>query len=458
MTDKLDLAVNHALNDLQLARARMGILNQGLGLDEKRPLAWCEYGFPENLRFSHLYAMYRRGGIAHGAVTKLIGLCWKTNPQYIEGDKQDKAKKETRWERSLKPLMARGIFWKVFAEADMRRLVGRFSGLVLQVRDGQTWDQPVAKGKSLVKMIPAWAGALKPITFDDKPDSETYGEPTMWQYTEASRDGRAGRQLKLHPDRVFILGDWTSEAIGFLEPAYNALVSLEKVEGGSGESFLKNAARQLNINFDKEVDLRDIASIYGVELADLQQKFNDAAREVNRGNDLMLITQGAPATPLVSPVADPGPTYDVNLQTASSALDIPARILAMMQTGERASSEDQKSFNARGQSRRGQLTFEINDLMAHLMRIGLVELRAEFTAIWDDLTTPTQSERLADAKTMSEINQTAMATGELVFTAEEIREQAGYDPLEGGVPLPDVEPAEEEQDDGPGTDSSDKSA
>ncbi|ANI14471.1 DUF1073 domain-containing protein [Pseudomonas citronellolis] len=455
MTDNLQLAVNHALNDLQIARARMGLLNAGMGIDNKRPQAWCEYGFPQDLTFHDFYALYRRGGVAHGAVGKVIGLCWRTNPWIIEGDDQDGAKVETAWEATLKPLMARGKFWKAFAEADTRRLVGRFSGLLLQVRDGNNWDQPVTKGKALVKMIPAWAGALKPIIFDDKQTSETYGEPTMWQYTEASRDGRAGRQMKVHPDRVFILGDWTSEAIGFLEPAYNAFVSLEKVEGGSGESFLKNAARQIHMDFKETVDLNNIASMYGVTIDQLNQRFNEAARQLNRGNDVLLPTQGATATQLVSAVSDPGPTYNVNLQTAAAALDIPTKILVGMQTGERASSEDQKYFNARCQARRNELTFEINDLVAHLMRIGVIELKAEYTAMWDDLTTATQGERLADAKIMSEINQTAMATGETVFTADEIREQAGFDPLEGGEPLPDVEPPENE--DGPVGDPSSQS-
>lgn len=458
MTDKqLELAVNHALNDLQTARARMALFNQGMGIDNKRPQAWCEYGFPEALTFRDFYALYRRGGVAHGAVDKLAGLCWKTNPWIIEGDEQDGAKKETAWESSLKKtILARGRFWQAVAEADLRRLVGRFSGLLLQVRDGRNWDQPVVKGKALVKMMPAWAGALKPITFDDKQTSETYGEPTMWQYTEASSDGRTGRQMKVHPDRVFILGDWTSEAIGFLEPAYNAFVSLEKVEGGSGESFLKNAARQLLLNFDKEIDLANVAAMYGVSLEQLNQKFNEAARQLNRGNDVLLPSQGATVTQMVSPVSDPGPTYDVNLQTVSAAVDIPTKVLVGMQTGERASSEDQKYFNARCQARRLKvLTFEINDLIEHLMRIGVIERRAEYTAMWDDLTTATQGERLADAKVMSEINQTAMATGEIVFTAEEIREQAGFDPLEGGEPLPDAEPTEEE--DGPVGDPSSQS-
>ena len=454
-TDALTLATNHALNDLQTARARMGLLNPGMGIDNKRPLAWCEYGFPEFLTFHDFYALYRRGGVAHGAVNKIIGLCWRTNPWIIEGDDQDGAKDETAWEGTLKPLMGRGKFWRAFAEADTRRLVGRFSGLLLQVRDGKKWDQPVTKGKALVKMIPAWAGSLKPITFDDNETSEAYGEPTMWQYTEATRDGRAGRQMKVHPDRVFILGDWTSEAIGFLEPAYNAFISLEKVEGGSGESFLKNAARQLLLNFDKEIDLNNIAAMYGVSLDQLNQRFNEAARQLNSGNDVMLPTQGASATQLVSAVSDPGPTYDVNLQTAAAALDIPTKILVGMQTGERASSEDQKYFNARCQARRTDLTFEINDLIAHLIRIGIIEPKAEYTAMWDDLTTATQGERLADAKVMSEINQTAMATGETVFTAEEIREQAGFDPLELPDPLPDEDP---EEDDAPSSDPAGESA
>ncbi|HCF2966871.1 TPA: DUF1073 domain-containing protein, partial [Pseudomonas aeruginosa] len=37
-----------------------------------------------------------------------------------------------------------------------------------------------------------------------------------------------------------------------------------------------------------------------------------------------------------------------------------------------------------------------------------------------------------------------IGTGEPVFTAEEIREEAGYDPLEGGDPLPDTEPEDED--------------
>lgn len=54
MTDKLLLAVNHALNDVRMARVRAMAFIPGMGLDTKRKSAWCEYGFKENLTFDDL--------------------------------------------------------------------------------------------------------------------------------------------------------------------------------------------------------------------------------------------------------------------------------------------------------------------------------------------------------------------------------------------------------------------
>lgn len=62
MNKNLTLAVNHALNDARLARARMGMLNPTMGLDNKRGSAWCEYGFPEQITYDNLYSPYRRPG------------------------------------------------------------------------------------------------------------------------------------------------------------------------------------------------------------------------------------------------------------------------------------------------------------------------------------------------------------------------------------------------------------
>lgn len=440
MNNNLQLAVNHALADASLARARMLAANPTMGLDAKRSTAWCEYGFKEDLTFDDLYSLYRRGGIAHGAVCKIISTCWLSNPEIIEGEKADETRQVTDWERKVKAVFTHR-FWRTFAEADLRRLVGRYSGILLHIRDSLDWNQPAIKGKGLEKITVAWAGALVVKEWDTGLNSRTYGHPKMWEYVERLPNGST-RRVDVHPDRVFILGDYSSDAIGFLEPAYNAFVSLEKVEGGSGESFLKNAARQLNINFDREIEFSNLASMYGVSVEELQEKFNEAAVEVNRGNDALLTTQGASVTPLVTSVADPGPTYNVNLQTAGAALDIPTKILVGMQTGERASTEDQRYFNGRCQSRRSDLSFDIEDLCDKLVLLGILDAVPQKTVIWDDLNASSGAEKLASAKIMAEINSASAGTGEQPFTGEEIRVAAGYE----GSPEPLGEDDDEEKD------------
>ncbi|EMZ5812235.1 anti-CBASS protein Acb1 family protein [Klebsiella aerogenes] len=426
MTDKLTLAVNHALNDARMARARMGMLAPTMGLDNKRHSAWCEYGFPEQVTYENLYALYRRGGIAHGAVEKLVGKCWQTNPEIIEGDDADESKVETAWEKNTKKVFTKRL-WRAFAEADRRRQVGRYAGILLHINDSRTWDQPVFRGKSLKKVTIAWAGSLTVSEWVTDQKSADYGQPKQWKYVESLPNGGTNQRF-VHPDRVFILGDYSNDAIGFLEPAYNAFVSLEKVEGGSGESFLKNAARQLALSFDKTIDFSSLASMYNVSVDELQDRFNEAAREMNRGNDVLLALQGADVTSLVSPVSDPGPTYDVNLQTAAAGVDIPTRILVGNQQAERSSTEDQKYFNSRCQSRRVDLAFEIEDFCDKLIDLKIIDSVSNKTVIWDDLNEQTGSEKLTNAKTMGEINQTMQGSGENpAFSREEIRTAAGYD-------------------------------
>lgn len=435
MTDKLTLAVNHALNDVRLARARALAFNPGIGLDAKRESAWCEYGFKQELTFDDLHKLYRRGGIAHGAVNKLVANCWRTNPQVIEGEQSDESGDVTPWEREINQVFTHR-FWRAFAKADTRRLVGRWSGILLHVKDSRGWDQPVIKGKALQKITPVWASALTVGSRDNA------GAITMWQYIESLSDGSTA-QRKIHPDRVLIIGDMSDDEIGFLEPGYNACVSLEKVEGGSGESFLKNAANKQNINFDAGVDFNNVASMYGVSVDELQERYNEAARELNIGNDVLLITQGAQVTPLVSAVSDPSPTYDVNLKTFSASVDIPSRIIVGNQSGERASTEDQIYFNSRCQSRRGDLSFDVEDMVDKLIYLQIIKPVAKFSIVWDELNEQSSSDKLDSAVKMSDINQTSLALGERVFTVAEIRVAAGYEP-DNIDPLTEIEDDEEE--------------
>ncbi|QGZ13226.1 portal protein [Vibrio phage NF] len=442
MTDKLTMAVNTALQlavntqASQISMARQSLLNHGMGMDTKRQSAWCEYGYKADLTFRDLYNAYRRGGLAFSAVNKLVGKCFSSYPMVIEGSEKNEAGKETPWERSVnKTLTSR--FWHAFAEADRRRLVGRYSGILIHFKDSKRWNEPVDRsGRAIEKFTVAWANCLIPKEYDSDVNSETYGQPTMWQYTATLPNG--GKKLfDVHPDRVFILGDYTLDAIGYLEPGYNNLVNIEKVEGGSGESFLKNAARQLSVNFDKEIDFASLAAMYGVSVDELQGKYDEAAKELNRGNDTIMVTQGATTTPMVSDVPDPTPTYDINVQSFAASVDMPSRILVGNQQAERSSTEDNKYWNGRCQSRREiELNEEIEDFIEQkVIGLGVVKSVSEFTVMWDDLNEATQSEKLANMKLAAEIVDMLNSSGKPLLNDDQLLNIGGFEAKENKVPL-----------------------
>lgn len=399
-------------------RALAGLV--GGSLDTKRTTAWHEYGYPEQLTPVDFYKAYARHGIAQGAVNKLHGACWATDPWLIEGEPQDQKREETKWERDVKECLP-DDFWHQFAEADRRRLVGRYAALILLLRDSKRLHEPVVAAGALLldEVVPVWQGALQVAQSD-----AATGKPQMYSYTDINNV-----QHDVHPDRVLILGDMAQGAIGFLEPGYNNIVNLEKIEGGSGESFLKNASRQPHINFDKDVNLHQLAQMVGAQdPSGIQEKVDEVAQGLARGIDKTLVTQGATATMLTANVPDPKPHYEINVNTAAAAWDIPVKILVGNQTGERASTEDQKYWAARCQSRRVRtLSREIKAAVRHLQRIKVLPELRTLTVMWDDLTVPTIAERLANGKVMAEINASAIQTGAAIFDDDEIRATAGFE-------------------------------
>lgn len=449
------LAVNAALNQAAIFNSnfRQSFGNQGA--DTKRPCAWREYGWPDHVGFKDFYNLYDRQGVAYGVVNRLTDKCFETNPWVIEGDEFDESKKETPWDKEFKAFAKRSQLWQAFHEADRRRLVGRYSGMILQIKDGGAWDQPVTLARPVIKkIIPAWEGQLEPVDLITDQNDENYGEPTFWQYKEgevkSSGDTSiAPRNLKIHPDRIIIIGDWR-EGRSYLKAAYNSFVNLEKIEGGSGEGFLKNASNRMGVNFDAAANLQQIATQYGLkDVASLHQAFNDAAADLNNGIDRLLITQGATVQQLVSQVPDPTAHYGISIQTISASTGQAAKIISGMQSGERASTEDLKDFNKLGQGRRtGQLSTDARVVVEHVQRIKMVSLvpGQDYEIMWDDLTESSQGEKLGFADTMATVNQKSAGGGDVPpFTNAEIREAAGYEGTPDVTipklkPLADVEP------------------
>lgn len=444
----LALAIN-ALSERRIAAQRTAMAYGGgfnTGIDSKRSTAWASYGYPNTLNFWDYLNVYERNSLAHAIVNRIAEKTWQDDPWLIEGDETDESRPETRWERDTRKLFKRLNVWQKFKEADIRRMVGSYSGLILQVADNGDWDTELQSGR-LINVIPAWEGQLLPSAWNNDVQSPDYGMPTMWTYQEAQIQTAdhppPGRSVSIHHSRVVIVGDYR-EGVPLLKAAYNNLVSLEKIEGALGESYWKNAARQLSIEFDKDAQiatLEQAARESGYE--NLNQAMNESLADLNEGLDASTVTMGGKVTTLTAQVPPPKEPADVLRQNICAAVRYPTRAVVGNETGERASEQDEINANNRCQQRRvSEINTDIRRMIDRLMEYRIIDQVAEYEVMWSELGEASTSEKLANMLQAAKIVKELMGTGMLGLEESEIRSYGGHLPLEEPVTPPDVDEGE----------------
>ena len=380
--------VINKLNDPAFLRRAAGGSHYGAGLDGKRPRAWCEYGYPENLTASDYYNFWSRTGVGRGAVRVLTDKCWETNP--------------TTDSKTFDSLASELHLWNAIRQADIYRLAGPgWSAMLINVA-GEQLDRPVTRSggtKALVELQPIWSTAIQSTAQAGK----------IIKHTLTAADGST---FEVHPDRLIIVGSAADEP--FLKAGFNDGVDIEKILGGSGESSLKNAARQLHVNFDMEAELGDLIKKTNADEVTVRQALNEVAFEMNRGNDAVLTTQGANVQMLTAAVSDPTGNFNASCASFAASVGLPIRTIIGNQTGERASTEDNKALAARAQARRiNELSRDLGRIMRALYNAGVTQQLVRCT--WDDLTAETLSERI---KAYGELVG-ALAAGAAMLTPEQ---------------------------------------
>ena len=422
---------NFARNLLTNALAQIRTMRAAMlsGLDAKRPRAWCEYGYASDLSFENYFMAYDRDGLGNAAVDIIADKCWQDHPWLIEGAPDRESTELTANEARIDRVFSQAKVWQAFKEADIYAMVGGWSAIIIRVADSNELDQPTVRPsiEALTELVPVWANQLTAV-YDSNQVLQHY------VYAEPQTDISPARNVNVHPDRVVIVGD-PSRSRPLLKAGFNALTTLEKVLGGAGESFLKNASRQLNVNYDSEVDLEDIARANGGSVAELHENLSGHVRDINSGVDLLMMTQGASVNPMTVAVSDPMPSYTVALQVFAASVKIPVKVLVGNITGERASTEDIKQLNARCQSRRvSEVTAHIEKFVTKLKQIGMLAA-GQYSIMWNDLRESTDAERADHVDKLASIiekiaraDQSQMMTGnDPVLTVAELRSALGYD-------------------------------
>ena len=443
MNSQLQLAVNHALAVNQsLSRQRLAYGSMpNLSGNTKRDRIYEEFGYPKELTFSHFYNMYERNAIAAAAVDRLVNGCWEDYPEVFEGDEQKDAEGVTQWDKATAKILKK--WFPVIKEADRRGVIGSYSAILLQVRDSKDWHEPIdiktlkySKEKGLVRIIPVWEAQLDVSDWDTDLNSEDYGYPKMYRYISlpvGKDNGAPAREIKVHPDRVIILCERAADGLltngySLLKKGYNDALDIDKVSGGAAEGFLKNASRQLNFNFSKEVDLSDIAKLYNVEIDQLANAMDEQVKKLNQSTDSSVIMQDGNVSVLSVAPADPSSSFNTSLSKFTASIPIPVKVIIGQITGERASTEDNKDWAKTRMTRRnGFLTSVIESFIERLWRVGIIDPPKgdEITVSWSDLLAPSYAEKLDNANKLADVaTKTTNALGVPVIKANEIRAAA----------------------------------
>lgn len=393
-----------------------------------------DFGFPDSIAFEQLYRMWDRHALATAGVSRIAGTIWRDDPAMHVGDDTHD---ETDEEAAIRQHFDDRRLWSKMADAYQRSLVGDYACAILRVADGRPWGEPVGRVSGgvagLWDIIPAWESQITVAEWDQDQLSRRYGEPAMYQFNEVQiEDGKtrgAVRSLSIHPDRVLVLsttGDLFGRSV--LRAGFNDLITFSKVIGAGGEGFWKAARSSLSLEVSPDVRLPDLAAALGVDVADLPDKIDDVVADFVAGYDKSLMLQGIKPTALgVTLPANPEQYYNGPLQAFAASIDCPSKVLIGNQTGERASTEDMKSWHATCASRRSREVMPVlRDMVQRFERWGVLP-QADWSVQWSDLTEPTGADKLAGAKTMAEINASSLGLGDTPFSASEIREQAGFE-------------------------------
>lgn len=398
----------------------------GKQLDAKHESAWASYGYKQSLTFDDYYKAYERQAAAHGAVHRLLDKCWSDIPTIKVGDTES---------AEANTLIESLDGWRKLRDLDRRNLVGRYAGLVAIIGDGKELQQPADGGK-VVGLVPVWENQLDVTAWDTDITSARYGQPVLYNYTEAgyfTGEAQPARQITVHWSRVFIFAEGSEsgtlyDGVPLLRAGFNKLVDLEKVSGGSAEGFLKNAGRQVAVEFDETADLSTPVTDSVGQTKTVGAAFNDKIKALNKSIDAAIVMQGGKVVPLSVTVPDPEPSWQISANEFACSIQVPFTILFGQQTGRLASDQDKRDWADRCMSRRKNALAEmVSGFLTWMANLGQIK-PAKYAVEWSDLNASSDSEKLENAKKMADINKQSTGTGvEAPFAADEIRLAAGYD-------------------------------
>lgn len=336
-----------AMSIMSTALNRLG-LRFGTAFGGKRDY-YETFGYERILTFQHCLNKYARQDIARRVIDQPVDGVWTDPPTlWTESEEFDAA-----WG----DLVARLQLFSHLATLDKLAGLGKFALLVVGYDDGRDMSTAVSKkdGRKIIYLQPYGEGSVKIKTFDENQASPRFGKPIMYEVTpgdssdlSATRlveNGIKRRPFNVHYTRALHVAEGALEnaLVGHprMEPCYNLLDDMQKVVGGSAETFWLTANRGLQIDVDKEIEMN----------ADDEENLSDEIDEYEHGIRRIIRTRGVKVNNIGSDVPSPEGHFKILIALISAVSGIPQRMLLGAEAGQLASEQDRAQWAQRMQER-----------------------------------------------------------------------------------------------------------
>ncbi len=315
-------------SDYSFDRMR-GLSALGLSHEGQRDL-YQIYGYPLNPQFADYWNIYKRNGIARRAVNAYPDACWAKMPDITDDDDTDEV---TEFEQAVIDMFKRISALQYLNKFDKLQRIGRFGVLVI---GGSTdLSQQAKKIQKVAYVMPYSEGSLNIVNHISDIMNFNYGKPE--KYTVTLGNELTGTVSKtIHHSHIIHASEnaLDNDIVGHscLEPILNYLYDMDKIVGGSAESFFLNSRGGLHVN--------STAAVHGDDKTTLASKFNEYINKFSR----ILATVNMTVTPIDYAVHEPDKHFDITLSAIAGATGIPKAILTGNEVGVRASSQDVGNF------------------------------------------------------------------------------------------------------------------
>jgi hypothetical protein len=375
-------------------------------------------GYPRSLGYRHFRDTYDRDPVAGRLVDMVAETTWRKPPDVNATG----AKGDTDFSRAWEGLVKRLGVWGRLERAHRMARIGRYSVVLVGVAEPDgVMTQPLGRlsGPDAVEYMTCYPEDRALVSeWVTDPRDPRYGLPERYNLQAAtSVPNFQATALSVHWTRCVHVAEGLMEDDVYgrpvLERVYNDLADLAKVGTSTAEAFWQRVAGILHGNFDPD------AQVSAAEL----NTFKDELAAIYHDLRRTVITKGVDLKRLSESEPNPAAAATLYMRRIAAGEGIPMRMLFGSETGERASTEDQKSFLGSMEETRTQFAepLVLRPFIDRLMDAGALP-RAEYTVVWPSLVMESEKD-MADAnRTKAEAARALTPVGGMPLDYVEIDE------------------------------------